>query len=578
MTTLRRKKNAKASCDGNIAPFRVVCSIERAVLPARILMILAFLLLLLFSTTLRSQTEVSGIISSDTTWILSGSPYIVIGNVLVNSGVTLTIEPEVSVKFNTDKSVQINGTLVARGTSESNITFTSNQSMQTPGDWGNIYFTDSSTDAVFDGSGNYISGSILEYSVLKYGGGDGTTGVIKVDAASPFINYCDIENNRGNGIFGSVDVLLKVENSNVINNEMSGIYISNIEGMLYVKNCMVNRNGQNGVAHWYESLSVLNTELANNSADGIYHYSRYETDGGVVEIVDNSITQNGGYGINIHQESFNCSFFIKNNSIINNGAGGIRSKPDGGQGPGSMMSGNIIAHNGGDGIYSQTWGMETKLEKNIVAENAGYGIYGEFYQTGTPGIIRNNIVTGNRDGVYAFSYSYWNTFSYDDSTIISNNTVYRNGTNGINCYGAADVDHNTIFFNNALGDNIPVIYFSEGYHAINHNTIVDKGQAYNLYNNNPSNSPTTNAENNWWSTTSDSVIQAKIYDWNDDASLSIVDYSPYLTSPDTSAPISPPFTVVKSAVIANGDVCDSRAGIIMTGNPTTHGARVTSDK
>src|SRR5258705_9728710 len=67
-----------------------------------------FLLILLFtSRTVVSiaQTNVSGFISTNTTWNLAGSPYIVIGNVLVSYGYTLTVEPGVVVKFNNDKAI-----------------------------------------------------------------------------------------------------------------------------------------------------------------------------------------------------------------------------------------------------------------------------------------------------------------------------------------------------------------------------------------------------------------------------------------------------------------------------------------
>ena len=42
-------------------------------------------------------TDVSGNISSNTTWSLANSPYIVTGHILVPSGVTLTIEAGVTV-------------------------------------------------------------------------------------------------------------------------------------------------------------------------------------------------------------------------------------------------------------------------------------------------------------------------------------------------------------------------------------------------------------------------------------------------------------------------------------------------
>ena len=54
------------------------------------------------------------------------------------------------------------------------------------------------------------------------------------------------------------------------------------------------------------------------------------------------------------------------------------------------------------------------------------------------------------------------------------------------------------------------------------------------------------AENNWWGAAAEPFIQAKIYDWFDDASLGIINYDPYLTSPDKDAPMSPPGNPKKS--------------------------------
>ena len=63
---------------------------------------LLFFSLITLSTFCFSQTNVSGALSSDTTWSLANSPYTLTGNVLVTSGVTLTIEAGVTVKFNSE--------------------------------------------------------------------------------------------------------------------------------------------------------------------------------------------------------------------------------------------------------------------------------------------------------------------------------------------------------------------------------------------------------------------------------------------------------------------------------------------
>ena len=59
----------------------------------------------------QSGTNVSYIISSDTTWTQANSPYNFTGNILVNPGVTLTIGTDATVDLN-NYYLRVNGTLV----------------------------------------------------------------------------------------------------------------------------------------------------------------------------------------------------------------------------------------------------------------------------------------------------------------------------------------------------------------------------------------------------------------------------------------------------------------------------------
>jgi hypothetical protein len=54
-----------------------------------------------------------------------------------------------------------------------------------------------------------------------------------------------------------------------------------------------------------------------------------------------------------------------------------------------------------------------------------------------------------------------------------------------------------------------------------------------------------NANNCWWGTTSITAIEAKIWDYFDSSTLSIADYTPFATSPDTAAPVTPPINAIK---------------------------------
>lgn len=80
-----------------------------------------------------SATDITGAISSSTTWTLAGSPYIVKNNVVVNPNVTLTIEPGVEVKFNANINIHVRGALIA-----TDATFTANAGV-TKGFWDGIY-------------------------------------------------------------------------------------------------------------------------------------------------------------------------------------------------------------------------------------------------------------------------------------------------------------------------------------------------------------------------------------------------------------------------------------------------------
>ena len=78
-----------------------------------------------FSAAQTSGTSVSGIIVTDTTWTQSGSPYSLIGNLLVNNGVTLYIQPGVTVNIGS-YYIMVNGTLQAVGNYDNPVIFNSN--------------------------------------------------------------------------------------------------------------------------------------------------------------------------------------------------------------------------------------------------------------------------------------------------------------------------------------------------------------------------------------------------------------------------------------------------------------------
>ena len=68
--------------------------------------------------------SISGPIEEDLTLYNLCNPYYITGNVVVRDGVTLTIEPGVTVVFSPETYMSVNGRLIAEGTEQDSITFT----------------------------------------------------------------------------------------------------------------------------------------------------------------------------------------------------------------------------------------------------------------------------------------------------------------------------------------------------------------------------------------------------------------------------------------------------------------------
>jgi len=126
-------------------------------------------------------------------WKATSSPYIIPNSIIIYG--TLTIEPGVVVRFGSNSDMQIieSGILIAEGTPDANITFTSNQNIHTKGYWNWIEFM-------------YISKvSKLTYCQIEYGGGNSISGYgnIYCDTCDvlPIIATCTISNSSTDGIY-----------------------------------------------------------------------------------------------------------------------------------------------------------------------------------------------------------------------------------------------------------------------------------------------------------------------------------------------------------------------------------------
>ena len=208
---------------------------------------------------------VSGHVSSPTTWPLD-LPYIIADNVTVDTGVVLTIEPGTVVKFNSGRSLTINGALVAAGTTGDRIVFTSihddyfdgdtnnngSASAPNPGDWQLIHFTASS-----------LSSSLLDHAIVKYGG-------VKIEGSSPTVRNSYIGHSSGYGIQVLSEAAPTIANNLISNNRSDGLRLESGAAPT-IENNMFLSNWGNAVSMSAGALPTFTGNSAsNNAANAVY--------------------------------------------------------------------------------------------------------------------------------------------------------------------------------------------------------------------------------------------------------------------------------------------------------------------
>lgn len=568
-----------------------------------VLMTLSLLLMPLLSASNASvraapaYTEVGGPIISDTTWTKAQSPYIVVANVEVWQGVTLTIEPGVVVKFNKDKLLQVNGTLIARGSADRTIVFTSNQPSPQKGDWGNIMFTDSSTDATFDGAGNYTGGSVLEYCVVEHGRNEEIGGAIQTDRASPLIDHCTVRNNnigiwavsanespiviRNNTVScnstwrggGGIKVWNGTVTRNLVSaNSATGYYVRG--GGIHAYGSMVTENivsgnsatggrGSGGGIYAEDSTVTGNIVSGNSASDS---YGDSDGRGGGIYAKDSTITSNtvrgnsaafsydcwrGDLGGGIHaSHSTVMSNTVSGNSVtcgdVSYSGGGIYASY-------SPVTGNIVSTNSGGGIRAES----SPVKRNTVSGNlANYG--GGIYASDSPvmdNIVSGNTASGEGGGIDAFGNSpvtgnivIGNSAGgdgggIDGGTMVISNTVIANTTVAGQGSGVSGGGWDGFLYNTVVGNTTVSPTTITGGVAIYGGT--PNFHYNNIYGNSNYDvvvlsSKDISGTNNYWGTVATVDILAHVYDWYDDSARGRLLYIPYLQDPDPNAPVPPP--------------------------------------
>ncbi|MBN2891097.1 MAG: hypothetical protein JXL97_04450, partial [Bacteroidales bacterium] len=128
-------------------------------------------------------------ITENTIWEAKNT-YIIEGCISVQAD--LTIEPGTTIKFNPASKLTIGdvayGSMVADGTEDEPIIFTSNAKIKSAGDWEYIEFAQY----------NSSSRSSMTYCTIEYGGL--SESMLYITSTSIKMNYCTIQNSKNNGL------------------------------------------------------------------------------------------------------------------------------------------------------------------------------------------------------------------------------------------------------------------------------------------------------------------------------------------------------------------------------------------
>jgi predicted outer membrane repeat protein len=340
------------------------------------------LFLILFSFMLQAINIPAGNVAG--TWTVANSPYYIQGDITINDGSTLSIEPGTRILFGNNNSLIIHGRLVAQGTAQDSILFLP---QNTASHWGCLSF--------------YAIPETNDSSFIKYARIEGCEyAAVSVRGFSKLkISYCKITRNTNSYSYGGgcscdspiqIDHCLFSENYSILG---GGMYVGGYSSGPWITNSVFANNYSNmggGIAVSSTPLKMDNCLFTNNTA----------TEGGALYFE--------GY-IKRSNSTFNSCRFIDNKANQQGGAVSFRA------GDISKFTGCLFVHNscplewGSGGALFCADDVSPTFLNCTFTENSCPGFYGDggvlyctamssYWQEPSRPVFRNCILWGNSVG------------------------------------------------------------------------------------------------------------------------------------------------------------------------------------
>ncbi len=320
-----------------------------------------------------SRPHVEGELAADARW--DPGPLVLAGPVVVKRGATLTIAPGAVVGFLDGARLTVEGALVASGTAERPIRFTS-AVVKAPTffDGGGVELAESRSEAQ----------SVLEHCVFEYQ----RTGLV-CRGAAPVLRGCTFRRNGVEGLLLAEFAAFAVEGCTFEGNDGVGLHARGARSELAVRRCRVVRNGRDGI-----SLTSLSGKL-DAAIDG------------------NHVVANGGHGIVC---DLDVAATISANLIADNRGDGIYLN----RFSRSTIRGNILRANRGAGIRCER-DSAPEVVGNAILRSSGNAI--ALSRSG--GTIRDNHLLGSASSAIFLAEN-------SSPTIEGNWIVFTHGA-GVQC-------------------------------------------------------------------------------------------------------------------------------------------------